>query len=244
MLVFAGACSPPPAPQVVSDAAPAVDQSLPDTAPLPDSPPSRPDGRPNLGSTCSADHHCSEGLHCDRSLPDGLCTRTCQTDPECGGGRWGCHDGICLQRCNPRAIIDPCRERYVCRIEGPRALCVADCREVTCKTGWFCESQSGLCVDTSAGTMGAPCGKELGNCDGTPNGVCYSLDPLSGKGFCTIPCAPFTKPCPVQLKTAACVLGRAEAPFCAFLCNPKAPSCPHPQLSCLSLSKEIHVCLP
>lgn len=202
----------------------------------------RPDGGDTLGGPCLVDTDCSTGQRCDTAQPDGMCTRDCKADGDCGKAR-GCLEGRCHPRCNPRAILNPCRDKYACQIRENRALCVADCRVRPCPTsGWVCDAGSGLCVDPSAGTLGAPCGLKTGTCDGTPNGVCYSVNLLKD-GFCTIPCSPFTKPCPLELADAECLLGPAEAPLCAFLCDPQAPSCPHPGLSCTS-SGDIDVCLP
>jgi hypothetical protein len=208
-----------------------------------DAPPSRPDGRPNPGQGCTTDWDCTSGLTCDTAQPGGMCTRSCKVEADCDQKRTKCHEGSCHLLCNPRSIVNPCRDKYVCRVSGSKAVCVADCRVVKCGTGLVCDGNSGLCVDTSSGTIGAICGVKEGGCDGTPNGVCYTLSTLS-KGFCTVPCAPFTKPCPAKIVGAQCVLGSATAPYCAFTCDPKAPKCPNAQLSCQNLYKKVYVCLP
>jgi len=207
-----------------------------------DHPLPRPDGPLTLGLACTTDLECSAGLTCETALPDGMCTRPCTTDAQCGA-LFGCHQMRCHPRCNAWSLVEPCRDKYVCRIDGPRAVCVADCRTRPCSTGWTCDANTGLCVDPAAGTIGAPCGVSAGSCDGTPNGVCVSVNAFTG-GFCTIPCSPFTKPCPSQLVNAECLLGSADAPYCAFLCDPKAPSCPRPEMSCVSLGGGVDVCLP
>lgn len=244
LALFIG-CSVPPSSLDVDggqtpDIKPAPDHAVdlePDLVPL------RPDGGNTLGGPCLADADCTTGQRCDTTLPDGMCTRSCTADADCGGKTlWGCLKGRCHPRCNPRAILNPCRDKYACQINENRALCVADCRVQPCATsGWVCDAGSGLCVDPTAGALGAPCGLKTGTCDGTPNGVCYSVNLLKD-GFCTVPCSPFTKPCPLELE-AECLLGPAEAPLCAFLCDPLDPSCPHPALSCTSTG-DVDVCLP
>jgi len=237
--------------QACSSSAPTVDLQPPDRGAgeqigpdlSADLAPPRPDGPFTLGGACQSDIDCSAGLYCDAALPDGLCTKACSEDAQCGGPRWACLGGRCLSTCNERAIVNPCRDKYVCRVDGTRSLCVVDCRVQPCGDGWICDASSGLCVDPTAGSVGAACGANIGNCDGTPNGVCISVSTF-GKGFCTVPCSPFTKPCPLQLKNAQCLLGPAQAPYCGFVCDPDAPVCPHPEMSCVPLGGDLDVCLP
>jgi hypothetical protein len=247
--LLSGGCNAPPttAKTLDLDAAPldhAVDRTALDLKVI-DQALRRPDGGSTAGEGCTSDWDCSAGLHCDDTMPDGLCTRPCSADTDCGPKeRWGCHDKKCLERCNVRSIANPCRDKYACRTEGNRSLCVPDCRIAGCaEKGWSCDAATGLCVDPASGTIGAPCGLKTGACDGVPNGVCFTVSSLTD-GFCTVPCSPFTKPCPLQLKNAQCVLGPATAPLCAFLCDPKAPDCPHPSMGCVSYGKDVHVCLP
>lgn len=244
VLLLVGGCSGPagPAPDISVHDGPVPDQVglevSPDTA-------SRPDGGTTLGAPCTSELDCSTGLRCEEGFPGGLCTCDCTEDKDCGDMRHvGCMDGLCRQRCNPRAIVNPCRTDYVCRLEQTRGLCVADCRVHGCTrpAPWICDQNSGLCLDPTSGTLGAACGATTGTCDGTPNGVCYTVNLLTD-GFCTIPCSPFTLPCPSQIPGAECLVGAQETPLCAFLCDPQAPSCPHPDLTCSALG-DLHVCLP
>lgn len=222
------------------------DRPAPDRAPPADR--GRPDGAPTLGAGCASDLACSAGESCVGAWPGGFCARPCTSDAECAvagtkQASAGCYQGRCHPRCDPRAAFAPCREGYVCRIDGARALCVPDCRLAGgCAVGWSCEKGSGLCIDPSSGAVGAACGATIGGCDGTPNGVCYSLGGF-GAGFCTIPCSPFAKPCPAELKGSTCLLGSLAAPYCGFLCDPKTPACPHAGMSCEAVG-EVHVCLP
>jgi len=253
LLVVAGACSNAAVrPDAgVPDLARADKPHAPDrTAAADSSPPdhARPDGAFTLGGGCASDLDCSAGLACLGDWPGGFCTRSCTGDAECGapGAKQAvssCHEGRCHPRCDPRAAFSSCREGYVCRLSGAKAVCVPDCRvAATCASGWSCEKGSGLCYDPASGAVGAACGPTIGTCDGTPNGVCYSLGGF-GPGFCTIPCSPFTKPCPLELKGSTCLLGSITAPYCGFICDPASPSCPHPGMSCTALG-EVHVCLP
>lgn len=245
VLPVASGCSLPPGSRA-QDQGPdqRPDLAAPDLPP-PDAPRARPDGASTEGAACTSDVDCSSGLQCDTTLPDGLCFRACSQDADCADAvHWGCLSGQCRQRCNVRSIVNPCRDKYVCRLEGQSAHCVADCRVSGCaESGWICDAASGLCLDTASGTVGAPCGPSTGSCEGTPNGVCLTVNPLSD-GFCTLPCSPFTKPCPSDLQGAQCLLGPNGAPYCAFLCDPQAPSCPHPGLTCTALNGGYDVCLP
>lgn len=207
-------------------------------APLP-----RPDGGSTLGQPCTADHECSTGLYCERTLLGGMCTRPCTADSACGGAMAACHQGRCHLRCNPRSIFSPCRADYVCRISGASAVCVPSCKSQPCAKGWVCDANTGLCVDSGGGKLGDLCGATEGTCDGTPNGTCVKVSSFK-PGFCTVPCAPFTKPCPDSISGSQCLLGTATAPYCAFLCDPKQPKCPGSSLSCQSLGGGAHVCLP
>jgi hypothetical protein len=249
LLLVPLACSDDAAPV---DATPAQDTSPdlkpdagPDLAPA-DAAWLRPDGRPNAGQLCSSDWDCTAGLSCDTTLPGGMCTAACKVDKDCAGDGLVCHEDRCHPRCSARTPVNPCRKDYVCRLKGTLAACVPDCRvQQACSTaGWLCDANSGLCVDPKGGTIGAPCGTTVGSCDGTPNGVCLSLNTFSGS-FCTVPCAPFTMPCPEAISGAQCIGGPSTAPLCVFLCDEKKPTCPNAKLSCQGpLPGGYHVCLP
>lgn len=217
------------------------DLPRPDQRPPGDLPRLPPDGGSTLGAPCAGDPDCSEGLHCETDQPDGLCTRACTKDQDCGA-IGACHDGRCHLRCNVRAIFNPCRDKYVCQLDLDHGVCVADCSHKSCsQTGWTCDASSGLCLDPTSGGLAAACGVDVGGCDGTPNGHCMKLLTFSD-GFCTIPCSPFTKPCPLEIEGAECLLPPHVAPFCAFTCDPDAPSCPHPEMECVDAGG-LHVCL-
>lgn len=204
---------------------------------------SRPDGPFNLGSACASDLQCSAGLACFAEKPNGLCTRTCTDHATCGGTPFGCHQGRCRRLCDPRLLANPCRSDQVCRLDGLRAFCVADCRAAGCGTGLYCDQGTGLCLDPKGGSLGAPCGVGVGTCDGTPNGVCLQVLTWS-KSFCTLPCSPFANPCPVAVKGASCLSGDAKGEYCLFTCKPEAPACPHASMTCTSLSGgQLHLCL-
>jgi hypothetical protein len=202
----------------------------------------RPDGGSTRGVGCSADEDCSVGLHCETDQPDGLCTRACTENADCGAVG-ACHDGRCHLRCNVRAIFNPCRDKYVCRLDVDHGVCVADCNHKSCsQDGWTCDAGSGLCLDPNSGGLAAPCGVDVGGCDNTPNGHCVKLVTF-GDGFCTIPCSPFTKPCPLEIEGALCTLPPHVAPFCAFTCDPDAPSCPDAEMKCVDAGGGLYVCL-
>lgn len=215
--------------------------AVPDRAP-PDQPLPRPDGRSNLGAACTADHQCSSSLVCDTSAPGGSCSKKCKDHDQCGANA-GCRAGWCRRLCDPRTIISTCRTDYVCQLEGVRAFCVADCRKQKCASGWACDNGSGLCINTKGGSVGAACGLKVGNCEGTPNGICIQLGTLT-KGFCTLPCAAFTKPCPTKIPGAYCSVASGGMEYCVFVCDPKKPSCPHKDMSCVAQGKDSGVCLP
>ncbi len=209
------------------------------------------DGSLALGASCGEGAPCTEGLSCDAITK--RCTKACDVDADCGdlvcaeetaktGARAGAR--LCRPACDPRRLIDPCGEGAVCRTLGVRAACVVDCRARGCAPGgWICDSATGLCVDPQGGRVGAPCGKDLGNCDGTPNGVCLAVD-STRPGMCTLLCSPFVKPCPTSLSSAHCTFGDATAFYCGFLCDPQNPSCPHAGLECVTVGKDFNVCLP
>jgi hypothetical protein len=206
------------------------------------------DGAAALGAACSDEAPCASGLTCDAVA--GRCTKPCEKDEDCGGlvcaeeSAKGATERLCRRPCDPRLLVDPCAEGLVCQVQGSQAVCVTDCRSRGCDdAGWICDSGSGLCVDPQGGSVGAPCGPALGDCAGTPNGVCIAVD-NTRPGLCTLPCSPFAKPCPLALPSAICGFGSNEAPYCGFLCDPQSPSCPHPDLECVTVGKDFHVCLP
>ncbi len=84
--------------------------------------------------------------------------------------------------------------------------------------------------------MGSACGIGLGDCTGTPNGVCLSLISMT-KPYCTLPCSPFTAPCPSDVPGARCSAGDAKGEYCLFTCDSKAPKCPHKNMKCKTISK-------
>ena len=106
-----------------------------------------------------------------------------------------------------------------------------------------CDKDSGLCLDPKGGGIGAACGVAYGDCSGTPNGVCYSISSLQ-KPFCTVPCTPFTMPCPVKIKGAYCAAGKNNAELCLFICDPKQPQCPRTDMQCVTISQDVSICLP
>lgn len=206
-----------------------------DRIPQTDLAPPRPDGKTNLGAACSADHHCSTGLTCDTSQPNGMCTRSCKADAECGGGvRWGCFSGACRTRCNVRSPLNDCRASYVCRLQAGKASCAADCTAKPCAGTLTCDKNSGLCLNPKGGSVGAACGTGIGDCSGTPNGVCITLGSMS-KAICTLPCSPFTAPCPSSVTGAYCSAGDVKGEYCLFTCDTKAPKCPHKTMICKSV---------
>ena len=105
------------------------------------------------------------------------------------------------------------------------------------------DDASGICVDDEANGFGAPCGVALGGCDGVANGVCIKAS-LAHGSFCSVPCAPFTTPCPVDVPGATCFQGTTST-FCLITCRPADDpgSCPT-GTSCVSLPGGIDACLP
>ncbi|MCA9668786.1 MAG: hypothetical protein KC503_24500 [Myxococcales bacterium] len=244
------------APTRGGDASPDAEAGLlSDIAQLPDTLPGD-QGVATIGESCRAG--CLDGLQCESALPEGgMCTKACTKDADCGGlGRCIGADGseqpppgqssgsgTCHLRCNVRSIVESCRESYVCRVAGKSGYCAPDCRVKPCDGAKTCDAASGLCVDSASGSIGERCGKDVGTCDGTPNGVCLALGTFF-EPFCTIPCAPFTKPCPTALAGAACVLGGGTDAYCAFICDPDDPKCPSPDLTCQSFSNDLAICTP
>jgi len=204
----------------------------------------RPDGAVTLAAACKADADCSAGLFCKKTLPRGMCTRACASDAACGAGSlFACQDGLCRSRCNIRLMVDPCRVDYACQRRGTRAVCMPRCQKVPCGSGLQCDATSGLCINPKGGRVGARCGLGVGDCSGTPNGICFAPSP-GAKAFCTVACAPFARPCPFTLKGAGCLAGSASGAYCMFTCDPKHPVCPHKDLKCIRVSKHRSFCLP
>lgn len=197
-----------------------------------------------MGRACSSHQRCRAGLRCETTgQPGGLCTKRCRDDADCGSSRFACRGGLCRARCDPRSIIETCRTGYVCRILGKSAVCVGDCRRIGCSgDSGTCQRDSGLCL-TAGGQLGAPCGGDAGGCGGTPNGTCLSVGTFY-KGYCTVPCAPFTKPCPLDIKGATCAASTSSGTYCTFICDPKKPKCPHPTMRCVDVGNNTHLCIP
>jgi len=215
----------------------------PDKTPASDKLPWRPDGPSTMGKACTADSACSAGLVCDTSMPDGLCTKTCQADTECGAG-YGCVDSKCMPGCNVRAPVNDCRNKYKCQLLAGKSRCAADCNESgTCKTGLSCDKKSGLCLSPKGGTLGAACGVSIGDCSGTPNGVCLAVISMV-KPYCTVPCSPFAGDCPSDVPGAYCTAGSLKGEYCVFYCDSKKKEkCPHTKMQCKQLSK-YELCIP
>lgn len=208
----------------------------------------KPDGtsaQALIGAACTANGDCLAGLGCDTTLPAGACSKDCQEDQDCGdSAHYGCVAGKCSARCNVALASNPCRNDYVCQRAGVQANCVADCRKVPCaQAGWICDDERGLCIDPNGGKFGQACGAETGGCDGTPNGICYSLAEFT-RPFCTIGCSLFTNPCPPALVNAACLVGTATNAYCAYLCDPPNVPCPTEALKCIAFGQDYNVCVP
>ena len=244
LLLLAGGCSSSSPDDGAADGA--ADVARPPDRTPPDAPPWRPDGKRNIGHACVADHHCTNGLVCDTSLPGGMCSRACKTSPECGLTSAGCHKGWCRPLCDPRSIISTCRTDHVCKLDRTEGFCVGSCSLVGCQPGWACDKDSGLCVNPKAGGIGAACGLTEGTCEGTPNGICILIS-SDYKAFCTVPCAPFTKACPTQFPGAYCAASKPNTEYCLFVCDPKTPDkpkCPDEKMSCVTVAKDYSLCLP
>jgi hypothetical protein len=131
-----------------------------------------------LGSTCSVDADCGDGLTC--LTPDstalgsggpsnGLCTLACTTNGECAAVETGAacvgfaNNSYCLESCEQGEPVDintKCQGRpdFVCQdladyTANPTALpapfCVPLCRsDIECGTGYYCSPASGLCSKT------------------------------------------------------------------------------------------------
>lgn len=241
-LTLLGACSSNHPAEGLSDSRPEsiLDLPAPDGI-SPDAPLPRPDGGSNTGAPCSSDHHCSTGLSCNRTMPGGFCTHPCSADKDCPAGS-GCQAQQCHPLCKVRALMNPCRKQYVCSILQTRALCIAGCDVAGCSAGWTCDAATRLCLNPKGGTWGAECSKSAGDCSGTPNGVCYSVSTYL-KAFCTVPCAPFTKPCPAQPAGAYCPASASSGEYCMFFCDPKKPKCPRPDMECKDMGYT-GICLP
>ncbi|MFH1132009.1 MAG: hypothetical protein V1754_11780 [Pseudomonadota bacterium] len=195
-----------------------------------------------LGGPCTYDFHCENNLVCHTEFPGGFCTRPCEKDEQCDKQQ-ACFNGKCHVRCNPVMIVDQCRDDYVCRVDGARAVCVPDCRVIGCESNWMCDEKSELCLDPAGGGFSTACGTNIGNCDGTPNGICLSMGDFF-KPICSMPCAPFTRPCPLEIPNMSCAVGGETTNYCVILCHPQREECPFPWLECAQLSQGFYVCLP
>jgi hypothetical protein len=77
-----------------------------------------------IGSSCGTSVRCNTGLTCVTRAPDGLCTKNCMSDADCGGGScqlvsaWG--GLICLKTCVSDQM---CREGYSCVSAGTANVC-------------------------------------------------------------------------------------------------------------------------
>lgn len=219
-----------------SDSSPAKDLRVSDLKPH------RPDGPSNMGAACSADTDCSAGLLCDTSMPDGLCTKACSTDAQCGSSRFGCQESRCRPRCNTRAPASDCRAKYVCQLLAGESFCQPNCTvSGVCKTGLSCDKKSGHCLNPKGGTIGAACGVGVADCSGTANGVCLAIISMT-KAYCTVPCSPFAADCPTDVPGAYCTAGSLKGEYCVFYCDTKAPKCPHSKMQCQKMGN-VELCV-
>src|SRR5262249_31342323 len=56
-----------------------------------------------LGSPCTSDPECAQGLTCNTTFPGGLCTKACTADADCAGKRGSvgaCINALCFAACN------------------------------------------------------------------------------------------------------------------------------------------------
>jgi|GEM_PF-2483123 hypothetical protein len=198
-----------------------------------------------IGAACAKSADCVAGLSCDTDLPLGACSKACSEDQDCGDSAYyGCAAGKCRSRCDISLATNPCRDDYVCERSGVQANCVPDCRKTPCShDGWTCDNDRGLCIDLNGGKFGEACGAEAGNCDGTPNGICYSLAEFT-RPFCTVGCSLFTNPCPAALTNAGCIVGSATNAYCAYYCDLPNVPCPSEQLKCVAYDQDFSVCIP
>lgn len=225
------------------DTLPRPDQSSPPDRALPDLVPWRPDGPSTMGKACAADSQCSAGLVCDTSMPDGMCTRACAADTQCGSF-FSCRDKKCVPRCNVRTPVSDCRARYVCQLQAGKSWCTPSCAATgVCASGLTCDKKSGLCLNPKGGTLGAACGVSIGDCSGTPNGVCLAVISMT-KPYCTVPCSPFAGDCPTEVPGAYCTAGSLTGEYCVFYCDTKKSiTCPHTKMQCKALGS-YELCIP
>ena len=68
----------------------------------------KPPAPKELGSPCTGTTVCETTLSCNLTLPNGICTKACMTDADCGGTRIPgvCINSLCLASCVSSAATD------------------------------------------------------------------------------------------------------------------------------------------
>jgi hypothetical protein len=128
------------------------DDSSMDDAPISTIDASKPPRLKAIGSPCSADADCTSGT-CDTTFPNGMCTKTCATDPDCSekGNKTGaaCLGTTCYEFCKD---VDGGTVDDAGKVEGPCKNKAFQCVTVPKETAPVCmpNPDAGL-TDASAG---------------------------------------------------------------------------------------------
>lgn len=131
----------------------------------------------SIGAACATgtteQGDCDAGLVCGvgDSVPGNICTKTCQTDADCGAtnaclgaqaaqGTTPAQPGSCYRMCDS-AVVGSCnRDGYICQptsLDG-MGVCIADCNTLPnkeCGAGLTCNASNGRCEGTQDSF--APC---------------------------------------------------------------------------------------
>ncbi len=144
--------------------------------------------------------------------------------------------------CNPRLLRQQCLDHLACARVGSAATCVPRCPDAPCPATRSCDPHSGLCLDLRAKAYGEACHRDGPTCGAEPNSVCLVT---SGRaGFCSLPCASFTNPCPPAFGArAVCSAPNGDDGVCIFACGAGRDPCP-PELTCTDLANGGRACLP
>ncbi len=162
-----------------------------------------------IGKTCASNDDCTpHGLTCYilGAGAEGICSRGCTTESDCGGGLAHCNSVQGALVCTLPRFCDPCDSEQECGPEAP--VCLKDDQDVgfcsprctvqkdSCPSGTLCRKFGAnvddfACVPASGscngdGTQCSPC-KTDGDCSG--GHTCFQANPDSER-YCAKSCNP------------------------------------------------------
>lgn len=130
-----------------------------------------------VGSTCSSDDDCADGLFCGKDAwSKGLCTQACETVTDCGpAGAFACPMGSCVPKCLLPSDCETnrCTGSAVCATgkttSYDRCASAADC-----PSGMLCDKIADLayrfCTQRCKTADDCPA---AGSCDIADTGLCW-----------------------------------------------------------------------